>query len=345
MIIFSEDISAWSSSGTLTKTLNIDVSPDGSQTADGIQELTGVGFHYIYQQGSCSANSTHTGSIFVKKVSSETNFMGVTLFYTGVTNKSAYGIINTVEGTIVSSSSTITPTFKVDDYGDYWRFSITATDTGSNTLCRFGVYATLSTNGTTLGGGISSIRTIWGAQLEEGSYATSYIPTSGSAVTRSAETCKQDNLLTNIINASYPFTMYAEAKAVIDGNQHFLTFSNRSLSDVYFTLVLSSDGTVKLDARANGISEDINSSATAITNGDFFKTAVTMESATSGKICVNGVLDSKTNFTQQAINTNINDLLVGMLRTVTDTGRRIPVKDVKLYNTTLTDAELIALTS
>jgi len=182
-------------------------------------------------------------------------------------------------------------------------------------------------------------------QLEQGSYATSYIPTQGSTVTRSAESCYQDNLLTDIINASYPFTMYAEAKAVLDSTQDYLTFGNRNVSNLYFALVLNSDGTVFFAARANGVVESINSSATAITNGNFFKAAVTMESATSGKISVNGVLDSKTNFTQQAINSNINDLLVGMLRTVSDTGRRMPIKDVKLYNTALTDAELIALTS
>ena len=181
-------------------------------------------------------------------------------------------------------------------------------------------------------------------QEENGSYATSYIPTSGSAVTRLADSCYQDNLLTDIINASYPFTMYAEAKAVFDSTQYFLTFGNRGASNQYFTLVLNNDGTIKLDARANGVSENLVSTASAISNGEFFKVAVSMESATSGKISVNGNLDSKTNFTQQSVNTDIKDLLIGQLRTISDTGQRIPISDVKLYNTALTDNELQQLT-
>ena len=102
---------------------------------------------------------------------------------------------------------------------------------------------------------------------------------------------------------------------------------------------------VQLDARSNGTSELIQSGIT-INTGAKFKVAITMESATSGKICVNGnTVVSKTNFASQIANSNIKDLLLGQLRVSGDTGDRLPIYDAKLYNTALTDAELQALTT
>ena len=69
-----------------------------------------------------------------------------------------------------------------------------------------------------------------------------------------------------------------------------------------------------------------------------------MENATSGKLSVNGNIVSKTNFVNQATNVNINDLLLGQLRVVSDNGERLPIYGARVYNTALTDAELIALT-
>ena len=55
---------------------------------------------------------------------------------------------------------------------------------------------------------------IWGAQLEAGSYATSYIPTSGSTVTRVAETCSGAGN-EQVFNSSEG-VLYAEISALAD---------------------------------------------------------------------------------------------------------------------------------
>ena len=337
-IPYSEDFSnaAWVKDDATIES-NSAISPDGTQNAS---TLIGNSVNSRHLIGGTFSLSSVDASYTIFAKAKELRYLQIA----SANTTEQYVNFDLLNGVFVLGSDFSNA--KMEDYGNGWYKCTVVSDNQYN-----GYYLSLVSglNATWLESWVMPNNTdglyIWGAQLEAGSYATSYIPTQGSAVTRSAESCYQDNLLTDIINASYPFTMYAEAKAVFDSLQHFLTFGNRGISNQYFTLVLNSDGTVKLDARANGISEDINSSATAITNGSFFKVAVTMESATSGKISVNGVLDSKTNFTLQAINSNINDLLVGMLRTASDTGRRIPVKDVKLYNTALTDAELIALTS
>ena len=175
---YSESINNWTNTNSPTVTTNIAIAPDGTLTADGLQDTTGSSFKRVRTNISVSGNSTFTSSCFIKKVSSETGNTGFALVFSGTSTKVAYGIIDSVNGTMVSQSSTITPIFKIESANnDYWRFSMTATDTGNNTSLEFSIYGTLSSNGTSVSVGAGSLRTIWGAQLVKGDQPKDYLKT------------------------------------------------------------------------------------------------------------------------------------------------------------------------
>ena len=186
----SIDNAGWSKVNTPTITTNIATAPDGYGGADGIQDTDGLAFRRVSQSFSVSANSTCTISVFVKKETSETNYGGLSFDFTGGTRKLAYIIVDAVNGTAINStSSTLSATTTVTDFGNYWRISATTTDNGTNTSCAMSYYATIATapsGSASLGAG--SVRTVWGFQMEIGaSYATSYISTQSASVTRLAD--------------------------------------------------------------------------------------------------------------------------------------------------------------
>ena len=79
---------------------------------------------------------------------------------------------------------------------------------------------------------------IWGAQLEQQSYATSYIPTSGASATRNQELC---NNATPVIN-SEEGTLYAEIGSLIgDESVGQLSLSNGTANETVKILYLSSN--------------------------------------------------------------------------------------------------------
>ena len=300
------------------------ISPDGTSNAFTLSNTASSGII----QKAVSLTGLRVVSIFAKKGTHRYLRVGA---YGGTNSYANFDLEN---GVVADGANA-----NIENYGNGWFrcicHSADGTTGGVQIFASNNAIGAATTNG--------SIQ-IYGAQLEAGSYATSYIPTQGSAVTRLADACFKDDINTTIINSSYPFSMYAES-TYVGGNPFVLSFSKKVVSNNYYVITISGNNEVLLDARANGSTELIESGVTLV-DGQKFKVAITMESATSGKICVNGnAVVSKTNFSNQAVNNEINDLLLGQLRVASDTGNRLPITDARLYNTALTDSELQTLTT
>ena len=98
----------------------------------------------------------------------------------------ARSIFNLTDGSIVSVGTKHVSSY-IEDVGDGWfRCVLVGETSGSG---NFILYAHNNLNGTTAwaGDGSATSISVWGAQVEEGTVATSLIPTNGAAATRQAD--------------------------------------------------------------------------------------------------------------------------------------------------------------
>ena len=161
------DDSYWNKSYT-TITANSVISPDGTQNADIITN-TPNSASYIETNIVLSATSTYTLSLYVKPLS--TNKYIFFEYDYGSSGVATFNLSNQTTDGI--GTKQITPV------GNGWfRISNTVTNVTRFSSMYIGGYGTTPNN---------TSFAIWGAQLEEGSYATSYIPTTTSMVTRNVD--------------------------------------------------------------------------------------------------------------------------------------------------------------
>ena len=183
-----------------TATVNFYTSPDGTTNAIKLAETTANDRHGFYQYYTVTAQ-TYTVSVFTKQIGRR--YISLMSDFTGTNTFSYFDLQNKV---VVSNGSGYT--CSIEEFSDGWlRLSATVNAISGSRYTIWGG----STNGTTntYVGNTSTFMTFYGLQVEAGSYPTSYIPTSGTAVTRVADAINQQIVgLTTITAGTFFLDFY-----------------------------------------------------------------------------------------------------------------------------------------
>lgn len=318
--------------GTLTD--NNAIAPTGEKKAMQLKEDTNNSRHRFYVGGvlSTTFGTQYTLSLFVKKQSGN-RFIFINA-----------GAFIGVSGSFNLDTQAVTGDVQLfETYPNGWyRIGITATATATHTSGYF-VQLQQGTSDADYTGDGSSVL-VWGLQFEESGLSSYIANLSNGSTTRNLETCKIADF--SSMPSNYPITVYGE---VIPNELSSTSYSFSLLKDVdtdanyYLALLLRNTSTVKIVRRDTDTTAS-NSISHTLSVGTPFKFAVCFQNETDFKYSFDG-LSAVTVTSSDAVTWDYPDVLLGALRLSADTGKRNPIKEFRLYDTALTDAELKELTT
>ena len=254
---------AWSGKIGVSFDTNTTTSPEGLENSALLKEDSSNGSHFAYKDFSLTSGSTYTISIFAKSNGTNRNLR----FGDGGLGWSSgfNGVFDLTAGT--ATGGTIEP------MGSGW-YRCSVTGTTNATSSRLIVYSTLGVATSYQGDGSSGVY-LYGFQLEQGSYPTSYIPNhSGGSVTRGADECSVTGASSLIGQTEGTFYVDFE---YLDGqygaNENWFALESDAGGDrVLFYKGATTNQRILIQANASNVYA--NSSLFALSAGTRYKLAV-----------------------------------------------------------------------
>ena len=334
---FSEDFAQtyWSKQNNPTVNSNQTISPEGIQNADALVSANATSEQYIYNSTVISVTSGDdvTISCFVKKL--DYDYFHLRFTATGSVFTAASVWYNISNGTLGTVETGITA--KIEDYGNGWyRCSATrrATGTGSG---RVRLQLASADNTAFVTGDGTKGTFVYGAQFEIQRHVTSYIPTSGSTVTRNGEICNNAGQL-GVFNDTEG-VLYLEAKALINGgvNREITLTSGASTNIIRLRY---SSTTSRFEAFLRGGGGTIQSLSRSALTQDVYRKIALVYDSNEFAMWIDGSKQSFVSTTNLPI--GLNEFEFELNGASFFYGK---VREVKVFRRALTDSELTELTN
>jgi hypothetical protein len=251
------NISPWSTLGTTTITANTTTSPSGNLTADLI--LGADSFSSVNQIISGTTGVVYTNSFYIKNNNSTQSRLTIRNTITAVECN-----INWT-GSLLSSITNLTGTTTFQDAGNGW-YRIISTYTAIEAPQRPRIIPTQTTNQSVY---------VWGAQLEAGANATSYIPTTSATVTRNADLISKTGISSLI--GQTEGTIYAEIKVnklIGTASRYIFHLSDGTVNNRIYMAFSGSSSNVLRARIFNGGTLQCSIDTSALTNTGTYKLAL-----------------------------------------------------------------------
>jgi hypothetical protein len=219
----------WSKFATTVATDAV-ISPTNTANADTLVENTSNNEHYVQSANiTVTSGAAYTISLYVKALGTNRTIRLSVFQASSPFTSFASMIFNPMTGVI--DGTTIGTAFVTELENDWWRIQITNVIPVTSVFVRIALRN--GTNFTYTGDGVSGVH-LFGAQLETGNKATSYIQTTTAAVTRAADTITGTGLVwTNATNANADWssaTTYSVGQKVTYSNKTYESLQGSNLN-------------------------------------------------------------------------------------------------------------------